>query len=155
MGIFGTRAGYFSDLSLILEFLVTFAFFSGYYFARKRRISMHYRTMLSAFILDVSFMVSYMIKSLIEGRTEFLGPEFVKIYVYLPTVIFHSIISLVVLFLAAYMIYHGFKNTEKINGRKMIEKEKERHHKIGKITLVTWFLSFLSGLAVYYLLYVF
>ena len=155
MGIFGTRAGYFSDLSLILEFLVTFAFFFGYYFARKRRISMHYRTMLSAFILDVSFMVSYMIKSLIEGRTEFLGPEFVKIYVYLPTVIFHSIISLVVLFLAAYMIYHGFKNTEKINGRKMIEKEKERHRKIGKITLVTWFLSFLSGLAVYYLLYVF
>ncbi|ADC64829.1 protein of unknown function DUF420 [Ferroglobus placidus DSM 10642] len=155
MGIFGTRASFFSDLSLILEFFVTFAFLSGYYFARKRKISPHYKTMLSAFILDVSFMVSYMVKSLVEGRTEFTGSEFVKIYVYLPTVIFHSIISIVVLILAAYTIYHGFRSTEKTNGRKMIEKEKKKHHKVGKLTILTWILSFASGLAVYYLLYVF
>jgi len=156
MGIFGTRASYFSDLSLILEFLVTSAFLLGFYFARRKNIRLHYKTMVSAFALDVSFMVSYMIKSLVEGRTEFTGSEFVRLYVYLPTVIFHSIISLVVLLLAAYMIYHGFKNTAKSNGRKMVgEEEKRRHHKIGKITIVTWMLSFLSGLAVYYLLYVF
>ncbi len=156
MGIFGTRAGYFSDVSLILEFFVTAAFFLGFYFARSRKITYHYKTMLSAFLLDVSFMVSYMVKSLIEGRTEFTGEEFVKVYVYLPTVVFHSVISLVVLFLAAYMIYHGFKNTSKVNGRKMLEeREKRRHHKIGKITILTWILSFASGLAVYYLLYVY
>jgi len=67
MGLFGTRATYFSDLSLILEVLVTTAFLLGYYFAKKREITNHYRMMISAVFLDISFMVSYMVKSLIEG----------------------------------------------------------------------------------------
>ncbi len=153
MGFFGTRASYFSDLSLILEFLVTSAFLLGYYFARKRSINAHYRTMVSALILDTSFMVSYMVKSLIEGRTEFKGPEYIKAYIYLPTVIFHSIISIVVLAMALYMVYHGFRNTTKTNGRRMI-RSKERHHRLGKATIITWLLSFASGIAIYYMLYV-
>ncbi len=153
MGFFGTRAGNFSDISLILEFLVTSAFLLGFYFARKRDISAHYKTMVSALILDSSFMVSYMVKSLIEGRTEFTGPEFVRMYIYLPTVIFHSIISIVVLAMAVYMVYHGFRNTAKADGRKMV-REKKKHHRIGKLTIITWLLSFASGLAIYYLLYV-
>ncbi len=153
MGFLGTKASNFSDVSLLLEFLVTAAFLLGYYFAKEKKISAHYRTMVSAFALDVSFMVSYMIKSLVEGRTEFTGPEFVKKFVYLPTVIFHSIISIVVLVLAAYMVYHGFKNTVKGNGRRMVS-ERDKHKRIGKITIVTWILSFASGIAVYLLLYV-
>ncbi len=153
MGFFGTRAGNFSDISLVLEFLVTFAFLSGFYFAKRKQISFHYKTMVSALLLDSSFMVSYMVKSLIEGRTEFKGPEMIKMYIYLPTVIFHSIISIVVLALAIYMVYHGFRNTEKTNGRKMF-KEKKRHHRLGKLTIITWMFSFATGLAIYYLLYV-
>ncbi len=153
MGFLGTRAGNFSDVSLILEFLVTSAFLLGFYFARKRNISAHYKTMVSALILDSSFMVSYMVKSLVEGRTEFIGPESVRMYIYLPTVIFHSIISTVVLAMALYMVYHGFRNTTKTNGRRMTGN-KERHHKLGKATIIMWILSFASGLAIYYLLYV-
>ncbi|WP_456368515.1 DUF420 domain-containing protein [Geoglobus sp.] len=153
MGFFGTRAGTFSDVSLVLEFLVTFAFLLGYYFARKKDISSHYRTMVSAFALDTSFMVSYMVKSLVEGRTEFVGPAVIKTYVYLPTVIFHSIISIVVLVMAGYMVYHGFRNTEKTNGRRML-RGVQKHHRLGRLTIITWLLSFASGLAIYYLLYV-
>jgi len=153
MGFLGTYASNFSDFSLILEILVTIAFLSGYRFARRRIISKHYKTMITAFILDVSFMVSYMIKSLIEGRTKFGGPENLKLYIYYPLVVFHSIISIVVLALAAYMIYHGFKNTRPINGRKMLT-EKGKHHKMGEITIIVWMLSFLSGIAIYFMLYV-
>jgi len=153
MGFFGTRASYFSDVSLLLEFLVTIAFFLGYYFARKRRISRHYKTMVSALLLYSSFMVSYMVKSLVEGRTEFKGPEAIKTYIYLPTVALHSIISIVVLALAVYMVFHGFRNTEKTNGRKMV-KEKDKHHRIGRLTIITWLLSFATGLVIYYMLYV-
>ncbi len=153
MGIFGTRASYFSDVSLILEFLVTTAFILGFYFARKRNIPAHYKTMVSALVLDSSFMVSYMVKSLIEGRTEFKGPETIKLYVYLPTVIFHSIISIVVLVMAGYMVYHGFRNTVKSNGRRMV-KNRERHHRLGKLTIIVWLMSFASGIVIYYMLYV-
>ncbi len=153
MGFLGTRASNFSDVSLVLEFMVTGAFFLGFYFARKRNISAHYRTMVTAFILDSSFLVSYMIKSLIEGKTEFTGPVFIKNYVYLPVVIFHSAISIVVLALAAYMVYHGFRNTTKSNGRKMV-RDREKHHRLGKLTIITWLLSFGTGVVIYYLLYV-
>jgi len=51
------------------------------------------------------------------------------------------------------MIYHGFRNTVRENGRRMI-KGKEVHHRIGKITVITWLLSFASGIAIYYMLYV-
>ena len=153
MSFFGTRAGTFSDVSLVLEFLVTFAFLLGYYFARKGNISSHYKTMVSAFALDTSFMVSYMVKSLVEGRTEFTGPANIKTYVYLPTVIFHSIISIVVLVMAGYMVYHGFRHMKRAESERDA-RDTDRHHKLGKLTIITWLLSFASGLAIYYLLYV-
>ncbi len=153
MGFLGTYASNLSDFSLILEILVTIAFLSGYRFAKKKIISKHYKTMITAFILDISFMVSYMVKSLIEGRAKFGGPENLKLYIYYPLVVFHSIISIVVLALVAYMIYHGFKNTKPINGRKMFS-EKEKHHKIGRMTIIVWMLSFVSGIAIYFMLYV-
>ncbi len=154
MGFLGTYAGTFSDVSLMLEIFVTLAFFSGYFFARKRQISRHYRMMVFAFMLDVSFMVSYMVKSLIEGHTKFGGPVAIKMYIYYPVVAFHSIISIVVLLLAGFMVYHGFTRTEKsVDSRKMV-REVARHHRMGKITLFIWILSFLSGILVYLLLYV-
>jgi putative membrane protein len=141
MGLFGTKASLFSDISLILEFLVTAFFIVGIRYAGKVKRK-HCMLMATAFTLDVSFMVSYMIKSLIEGRTEFVGPETIKLYVYLPTVIIHSIISLLVLFMAAYMVFSGFRGWT------------ERHRKLGMLTFYTWLISFASGIAVYLLLYV-
>ncbi len=153
MGIYGTRASLYSDISLTLEVLVTVMFFTGYYFARKRNFNLHPKFMISAFLLDVAFLVSYMIKSLIEGRTEFKGPVTVYKFIYIPTVVFHSLISIVVLALACFMIYNGLKNFDR-REKKMKDENIKKHRKIGKITLFTWVLSFLSGIAVYLLLYV-
>ncbi len=153
MGVYGTKASLYSDISLTLEILVTIMFLSGYYFARKRNFNLHPKFMVSAFLLDVAFLVSYMIKSLIEGRTEFTGPQNIYKLVYLPTVIFHSLISIVVLALAGFMVYNGLSNFDR-KEKKMKEENIKKHRKIGKITLFTWILSFLSGVAVYLLLYV-
>jgi|Deesub1362A_J573_1020465.scaffolds.fasta_scaffold00036_164 putative membrane protein len=155
MGFYGTHAGIFSDLSLTLEILITIAFLLGYRFARKRDISKHYKTMTTAFVLDVVFVLSYMVKSLIEGRTGFGGPENLKILVYLPTVIFHSIISVIVLVMAGYMIYYGFKHTERFAGSRRMVDGKSRHVRLGKATIIVWILSVISGILVYLLLYVF
>ncbi len=153
MGIYGTKASLYSDISLTLEVFVTITFFTGYYFARKRNFNLHPKFMMSAFLLDVAFLVSYMIKSLIEGKTEFTGPASIYKFVYLPTVIFHSLISVVVLALAAFMVINGLRNFD-WKAKKMREENIKKHRKIGKITLFTWILSFLSGVAVYLLLYV-
>lgn len=155
-GILGTRAGLLSDVSLSLEFIITGTFLMGFYFARRRRINFHYKAMSVAFALDVSFMVSYMVKSLVEGRTAFQGPDEVYRYIYLPVVVFHSLISLVVLGLAGYMIYNGYKNTRfESETRKMLPPNIKKHRRIGKTTILAWISSFFSGISVYFLLYVY
>ncbi len=153
MGIYGTRASIYSDISLTLEFLVTAVFFAGYYFAKKRNFKLHPKFMATAFGLDVAFLVSYMVKSLVEGRTEFAGPQQVYKFVYLPVVVFHSLISIVVLVMAAFMVYNGIKNFDRRNFT-MNPANVSKHRKMGKVTLITWIFSFVSGLAVYILLYV-
>ncbi|MCS4541237.1 MAG: DUF420 domain-containing protein, partial [Euryarchaeota archaeon] len=102
MGFLGTKAGFYSDLSMVLEICTTIAFTIGVLYARKHKSIFHHRIMLSALALDIGFLVSYMVKSLIEGRTEFPKLTFpiAYKYVYLPIVIFHSIISIIVLALA-------------------------------------------------------
>lgn len=155
-GILGTRAGLLSDVSFSLEFVITGTFLIGFYFARRRRINFHYKAMSIAFALDVSFMVSYMIKSLVEGRTAFQGPEVIYRFVYLPVVVFHSFISIVVLSLAGYMIYNGYRNTSSTSdARKMLPPNIKKHRRTGKTTILAWIASFFSGISVYFLLYVY
>ncbi len=153
MGIYSTEASVYSDISFTLEFLVSFLFFTGYYFAKKRNFRLHPKFMATAFGLDIAFLVSYMVKSLVEGRTDFAGPEKVYKFVYLPVVAFHSLISIVVLLLAAFMVYNGLKNFDR-DKLAMEPANRGRHRKYGKITLVTWLFSFVSGILVYLLLYV-
>ncbi|MFQ5800189.1 MAG: DUF420 domain-containing protein, partial [Candidatus Hydrothermarchaeales archaeon] len=121
MGFFGTSAGTFSDLSLSFEVLVTFLFLSGVWYGRRHRSLVHFKLMTAGFFFDVAFMVSYMVKRVIEGSTNFRGPQEAYTFVYLPVVIFHSLISVVVLVLAGYMVYFGYKYSRVKKQRRLFE----------------------------------
>ncbi|MEE8168309.1 MAG: DUF420 domain-containing protein [Candidatus Hydrothermarchaeales archaeon] len=156
MGFYGTSAGSFSDLSLTLEIAVTIVFLGGVFYARRHRSLLHYKLMTIGFVFDFTFMVSYMAKRLVEGSTEFKGPENMYKLLYLPVVILHSLISVAVLVLAGYMVLYGYRNsTVKGKVRVFHAKEKYRwHRKIGYATVATWIISFLTGISIYLLLYV-
>jgi putative membrane protein len=156
MGFLGTSAGTFSDISLSLEIMVTLCFFTGIFYGRRHLSLVHYKLMTFGFALDVAFMVNYMIKRLVEGATEFEGPRHIYKLVYLPTVVFHSLISVVVLFMAGYLVYYGFRYSKIVGDRRLFDERRyHKHRRWGYATAATWLLSFFSGIAVYLLLYVF
>ncbi|MFQ6089437.1 MAG: DUF420 domain-containing protein [Candidatus Methanofastidiosia archaeon] len=153
-GFFGTRASFYSDLSLSFEVLLVITFLIGYRYAKRHMGSKHHRVMLIVFLIDLSFFSTYMIKSLIEGRTEFTGPEMIYKLVYLPVVIIHSIVSVATLVLGVYMLFNGFRSSKDVNGRKVLVRNPKKHRRLGLITLIIFGVSAFSGFLVYILLYV-
>ena len=156
MGIFGTTAALFSDFSLLLEAVIFGAFLFGWSQAKKKLTLRHRRIMGSALILNILFVGAYMIRSLLkEGGAGFLGPESIRSFVYLPTVIVHGIASILAFILAGAAFYYGKTHTTQKKSPVFKSKEERNKHRIiGLFAISTWGLSFITGLFVYILLYV-
>ncbi len=114
----------------------------------------HHRLMMIATIVNVVFVLSYMAKSLIEGQTSFLGPQNIKVSLYLPVVIIHSIISILVLILSFSLIYTGLKWGTKEPQWSFRGEKTSKHRKFGKYLFIMWYIALISGIIVYLLLYV-
>jgi putative membrane protein len=146
MGIFGTSASLFADLSLVLELLILGAFFVGYRYAMMKRSNEHYKIMTGAFSLNLVFVGTYMIKSLLsEGSTGFSGPETIKDLVYLPTVVVHGISSVLAFVLAGITLYYGYSHTVQKKHRVFPNKsDRFKHRILGLLTISTWAFAFIT-----------
>lgn len=156
MGIFGTSASLFADVSLVFQAAILASFIVGWRRAIAKRIAEHQKIMTIAFVLNVAFVGTYMIRSVLsEGSTGFSGPVFIKDFIYLPTVIVHGIASLLAFALAGLTLYYGYSRSVE-NKRRTFPKPMQRttHRIMGLLTISTWALSFLTGVFVYILLYV-
>lgn len=155
MGLFGTSASLFADISLLLEAVILAGFFIGWSYGKKKRSKEHQSLMTGAFALNVAFVGAYMIRSLLgEGGAAFQGPDFVKDFIYLPTVIVHGIASLLAFLLAAITLFYGYTRSVMKKRRVFPSQSLQTRHKIlGVLTISTWSLSFTTGIFVYALLY--
>jgi len=156
MGFLGTGATSYADFSLVLEAVIFSSFLIGFRYARRRLTNQHYKTMTAAFAINVVFVASYMIKSLVsKGSATFTGPSSLRTYVYLPTVIVHGTSSLLAFALAGYTLYYGYSRSVEKKRRVFLNAgERGRHRMLGLLTISTWLLAFATGLAVYLLLYI-
>lgn len=113
----------------------------GWYRIRHRDIERHHRTMLLTVFLAIGFFVSYVVKSLVYGDTNFGGPKalapfylvFLQVHVLLATVA--AILGVVTLRLA-------------------LRKTFDRHRRIAPWTAWMWLVAAGTGLVVFLLLYV-
>ncbi|MFQ5888268.1 MAG: DUF420 domain-containing protein, partial [Candidatus Hydrothermarchaeales archaeon] len=156
MGLFGTYASLFSDFSLILEVVILSVFIIGFTYARKHLSNQHYKLMTIGFLINLFFVIFFMIGSrTIGGSSEFMGSEGIRRTVYLPVVIIHGTTSTLAFILAGYAIYYGYKHTTMKRKRVFRSRNDHRmHKKIGYTTLGVWSIAFLTGVLVYLMLYV-
>ncbi len=154
LGFLGTSTGVVSDLSLIFEIIIIAIITFSWLKAKEKDTNMHHRLMIIAVIVNVVFVVSYMVKSLVEGQTSFQGPENVRVGLYLPVVIVHGLISILVLVLSFVLIYLGIKWGIKDQKWAMNKEKKPKHKKFGKLLFFTWYIALITGIIVYILLYV-
>ncbi len=138
MGILGTSAGIVSDLSLIFEVVILSIITLAWLKARAKESNLHHKMTLLATVLNVLFVLSYMIKSYVEDPPTFQGPDSMRVGVYLPVVIVHGLVSTIVLVLSLILIYISVKGASK-EKRWVFSKEKRpKHKKMGVLMFLMW-----------------
>jgi uncharacterized membrane protein YozB (DUF420 family) len=148
-GIFGTRASLLSDVGLILE-IVTTVLFTVVYFLEKRK-GKHCIAMGGAVTANTVFVISYMVSRLLREEVPSPSPQFASIYriVIIP----HGILSTLVLILALSQAFLGYRWRRKEKNNVVLGKRRATHMKLGLTTLILWYVSFLTGVIVYAILY--
>lgn len=106
----------------------------------KKKRAKHKKLMIIGAIFALIFFILYMTKTIVVGSTSFAGPDNVRV-AYLIFLLFHMVLAttsavfgLVTLFLA-------------FTGRFL------KHKKLGRITVVMWIITVITGVTVYALLY--
>lgn len=114
----------------------------GWYLIKQKRIDAHKKAMTTAAIFALIFFIIYMSRTVFVGNTSFGGPDDVKIY-YTIFLIFHIFLATTGAIFGVITLYLGYKNNI------------VKHRKLGPVTSIIWFFTALTGVAVYFLLYVF
>jgi putative membrane protein len=109
---------------------------------RQRKIEAHRKTMRNAGFFALIFFIIYSSRTIFIGNTAFGGPDNIKIY-YTIFLIFHITLATTGAVLGIISLVSGYKN------------KLDLHRKLGPITSIVWFFSAITGVAVYFLLYVF
>lgn len=154
-GFLGTKADFWWDVTLTTETIVVAAFVTGFVYARRHQGFKHQKAMLLATVLVTAWLAMYIAQQMIAGLSGFDGPEAVKYAVYLPTIIFHSLVSTLAVLLSAYQIYSGFKWSRFSGGDKVLHgRGASRHRKLGKVTLLSYLCSVVTAYMIYFMLFV-
>ncbi len=114
----------------------------GWNLIRQRKIEAHKKWMIAAAVAAVLFLIIYISRTILVGNTSFGGPDSVKRY-YTIFLIFHINLATFGAILGGITLRAGLKNNL------------DKHRKLGPIASVVWFLTAITGVAVYLLLYVF
>ncbi|QCC47094.1 DUF420 domain-containing protein [Halobellus limi] len=119
----------------------------GVRFIRRDDVRRHRAMMLATLALFVAFLVLYLYRISLEGATEFLGPEAVYQFVYLPTLAVHVALAIACIPLLYYVLLLALS-------RPVAELYETPHRRVGRVAAALWFVSFALGDVVYVLLYV-
>lgn len=113
----------------------------GWYYIRKGRQQTHQRFMVAGAICAVLFFTIYLSRTIFIGSTPFNGPESVYPF-YLVFLLFHITLATVAAVMGLITLNLAYR------GRFM------KHRRIGRPTAMIWFCTAITGVTVYYLLYV-
>ncbi len=149
-GIFGTRASLYSDVGLVLEIVTTLLFTIGYFYEKRR--GKHCIIMGAAVTTNIVFVISYMVSRLLREEVPSPPAQFAALY--RSVVILHGILSVLVLILAISQAFLAYQWRKKKNDIVALGKRRPTHRKLGLTTLILWYISFLSGIIIYAILYV-
>jgi len=112
----------------------------GWSLAIKRRLAEHQKVMFYAAVSATIFFIVYVSRSIFVGNTIWGGPDSLKPY-YFVFLIFHIVLATVGGAFGITTLTLGYK------------KKFAKHRKWGKVTSLVWFVTAITGTAVYVLLY--
>ncbi|WP_151735735.1 DUF420 domain-containing protein ['Paenibacillus yunnanensis' Narsing Rao et al. 2020] len=102
----------------------------------------HKKTMIAAAVAAILFFIVYMSRTVFVGNTSWGGPEHLSA-LYHVFLIFHIVLATVAAVFGITTLVLGFK------------EKYAKHRKWGRVTAMIWFVTAITGVAVYVLLYLF
>jgi len=100
----------------------------------------HQKMMFWAAITAIIFFIIYASRTIFVGNTTWGGPDNLKT-IYLVFLFFHIVLATVAAVFGITTLTLGYK------------KKYSKHRKIGRVTAVIWFITAITGVTVYFLLY--
>lgn len=114
---------------------------------RQRNVATHRLSMLTATGLFALFLMLYLYRVSLEGPTPYSGPDWFKLYVYLPMLAIHILLAIVCVPLVYYALLLAWTH-------EMSELPRTNHPRIGRLAAGLWLISFSLGIGVYLVLHV-
>jgi len=126
----------FARINAIINSFVTALLLAALIAVKMKHYVVHMRLMLTAMILSIIFLLSYIAHHLLSGETKFGGTGTIR-YVYYFILGTHILLAAVVLPFILFTAYRGLTG------------EFPRHKKLARITWPVWFYVSVTGVVVY------
>ncbi|MDA9671767.1 DUF420 domain-containing protein [bacterium] len=123
-----------------LNGITTILLLIGYIFILNKMIDKHKIVMLSAFGTSSLFLVSYIIYHWFKSGPKSYVGDYQAVYYFI--LLTHIILAAIIIPLALFTLYRG------------LNTQIEKHKKIAKITFPIWLYVSVTGVIIYYMLYV-
>ena len=127
-------------INALLNATATVLLLAGFFFIKRKRVTQHRASMVSALLVSIVFLVCYVIHHVRVGSVPFRGPAALR-PVYFAILIPHVLLAVTVPPLALTTIYRAVKGNF------------EGHRKLARVTFPVWLFVSVSGVVVYLMLY--
>ena len=113
---------------------------AGWLCIRSRRVTAHKACMVSALVVSILFLVSYVTYHSLAGSRRFAGEGWIRL-VYFPMLVSHIVLAAAIVPLALTTVYRALQGNF------------ARHVRIARWTLPVWLYVSVTGVLVYWMLY--
>ena len=127
-------------VNALLNLITTILLIIGYVLIRQKKREKHRSVMLSAFFTSALFLVSYVVYHWFKSGPKLYTGDFGAIYYFI--LITHIFLAMIIIPLALFTLYRGWFSQLK------------RHRKIARVTLPIWLYVSITGVIIYWMLYV-
>jgi uncharacterized membrane protein YozB (DUF420 family) len=131
---------YLPHLNACLNGTSAILLFAGYSFIRSGKVAAHRACQISALVVSILFLASYLTYHYYHGATRFQGTGLAR-PIYFTILTSHTILAVVIVPLVVITFYRAFR------------LDFVRHRKIARITLPLWLYVSITGVVVYLMLY--
>jgi len=132
----GFNVHIFATINAVLNSIIAVLLLAALFAAKNGKYALHKNLMITALILSIVFLVSYITHHLLAGETKYGGTGALKA-IYLIILLTHIFLAAVILPFILYTAYRGLTG------------EYAAHRKLSKITWPLWFYVAVTGPIVY------
>ena len=132
--------GYLPHLNACLNGTSAILLFSGWRFIKAHNVAAHRACQISALIVSLLFLASYLTYHYYHGTTRFPGTGLAR-PIYFTILTSHTILAIVIVPFVALTFYRALRG------------DFVRHRRIARITLPLWLYVSITGVIVYLMLY--